>query len=130
MNNNQTKKGLRKLHYLQLSLILLMFAGGLISSLNTAFSALFGGLTAFIPGYIFSRTLFRYSGAKAAKKIVKSFYVGEALKILTSIVLFIIIFNTYNIDPLMFFVSYIAVVMTHWLAPLLLDNQQNRQESD
>lgn len=93
-------------------------------------SALLGGLVAFLPYLVFANKIFKYQGARAARQIVKSFYIGEFLKIISSIVLFALVFILYKVAPLAFFSTYIAVVMTHWFAPLLIDNKQNGLERD
>ena len=51
---------------------------GLIS----AYSLLLGGMICTVPNAYFSFKAFRYRGARAAQKIVRAFYLGEAVKIL------------------------------------------------
>jgi len=97
---------------------------------QNAISALLGGLVAFIPTVLFAKKMFQYHGARAARQIVKSFYIGEFLKITLSVVLFTLVFKLYEVTPLTFFLTYIAVVMTYWLAPLIIDHKQKRPESD
>lgn len=123
--------GVKRLLQIQLlisvliSLILLAIWGA-----KEAFSAMLGGLVVIIPSALFARKLFYYQGARAARQIVRGFYIGEALKILTSIALFALIFITCNITPFAFFFTYIVVLMNHWFAPLIFANKQNRPESD
>jgi len=95
-----------------------------------AFSAFAGGMVAFLPALIFARNVFRYQGARSAKQIARSLYVGEGLKIIFSVVLFTLVFVFYKVAPLTFFLTYIAVVLSHWFAPLIIANKQNRLESD
>lgn len=95
-----------------------------------AVSALLGGLVALLPTAFFARKLFQHQGARAAREIIKSFYLGEALKILISMVLFTLVFMFYEVKPLTFFVTYIVVVMNYWFTPLIIDNKHNRPESD
>lgn len=102
----------------------------LVFGSHQAISALLGGLVAFAPSAIFAKKFFRYQGARAAKKIVRNFYIGEFLKITSSVLLFAIVFVLYEVAPLAFFLTYITVVMSHWFAPLIIDNKQNRPESD
>lgn len=109
-------------------LIALVFL--LTSGTKEALSAILGGLVAVIPSILFARKLFRYQGARAARQIVKSFYIGEALKILSSVILFTLVFVLFKVAPLAFFFTYIMVLMNHWFAPLIFANKQNRPESD
>ena len=48
---------------------------------TSAYSLLLGGLICAVPNAYFSMKAFRYRGARAAQKIVRAFYVGEAVKI-------------------------------------------------
>lgn len=119
-------------------LLMVQFFIGFIISLglllavgkHQALSAFLGGMTAFIPSVIFAKKFFQYQGARAAKTIVNSFYVGEFFKIIVTATLFSLVFVFYEVDPLVFFLTYIAVVMLHWITPLLIDSKQNRPESD
>lgn len=92
-----------------------------LSNSQIAQSVALGGLVAFLPMCVFAKKLFAYHGAQAAKKIVHGFYSGEALKLMLSIVLFILVFLFFKIEPLSFFLMYIAVVMSHWLAPVVIN---------
>ncbi|QRN04984.1 F0F1 ATP synthase subunit I [Legionella sp. MW5194] len=108
-----------------MALVLVLFYGQ-----HEAISALLGGLVAVLPSFFFARTLFKHQGARAAKKIINRFYAGEALKILISIGLFILVFTFYKVKPLAFFLTYIVVVLNFWFTPLFLANKQNRPKSD
>jgi ATP synthase protein I len=99
-------------------------------TVNAGLSALLGGLVYIIPNAYFASKLFKHQGARAAKQIVSSFYKGEALKIVLSIFLFTAVFVLFRITPLAFFISYITVLMTHWLAPLIIVNKLNGPQSD
>lgn len=89
-----------------------------------AVSAFAGGMVAFLPAVLFAKNLFQYQGARAAKNIVRSVYVGEGLKIIFSAILFTLVFVFYKVAPLAFFLTYIAVVLSHWFAPLIIANKQ------
>lgn len=121
-------KRLLKAQLFTTALISLVFS--LVVSKNHGISALLGGLVAIVPSALFAKSMFRYQGARAARQIVKGFYIGEALKILSTAVLFTLVFVLYKVAPLAFFFTYIVVLMTHWFAPLIFANKQNRPESD
>lgn len=108
-----------------ISLVFFLFFGK-----NEGISAMLGGLVALVPSILFAKKMFRYQGARAARQIVKSFYTGEALKILSTAILFTLVFVMYKIAPLAFFFTYIVVLMNYWFAPLIFANKQNRPESD
>lgn len=131
MKENRNVRGVKKLLAVQLLLCLLVTIVVLISfGEHQSLSALLGGLVAFLPSMLFARKCFRYQGARAARQIVRNFYVGEFLKIFSSILLFTLVFILYEVAPLAFFLTYIAILMTHWFAPLIIDNKQNGPKSD
>ncbi|HHT0594591.1 TPA: ATP synthase subunit I [Legionella anisa] len=131
MNKQLSKRGIVRLWFVQLG-VTLVFAAfcALIYDINAASSVLLGGMACIVPNAYFAIKLFKYQGARSAKKIVNSFYKGEALKIIISVFLFTTVFLLFKITPLAFFGSYIMILMTHWFAPLIIVNKQNRPESD
>ena len=125
MNKRLNKHGIVRFWIFQLTLVLVLAAFcGLKYNANTANSVLLGGLVGILPNALFALKLFKYQGARAARQIVNSFYKGEALKIVLSIFLFALVFISYKITPLAFFVSYVLVLMTHWLAPWIIVNKR------
>lgn len=131
MNKQLNKLGIKRLWAVQLGITLLLtLFSSLFFDLKAGRSALLGGLVCIIPNAYFASKLFKYQGARAAKQIVNGFYKGEALKIILSVFLFTAVFAFCRITPLAFFSAYIIVLMTHWFAPLIIVNKQNRPESD
>ncbi|WP_298624170.1 F0F1 ATP synthase subunit I [uncultured Legionella sp.] len=131
MNKQLNKRGIIRLWLVQLSITIVLAAlCAIVFNINAASSALLGGLVCIIPNAYFASKLFKHQGARAAKQIVSSFYKGEAAKIILSICLFTAVFILFKITPLAFFTSYILVLMTHWFAPWIIVNKQNRPESD
>ncbi len=122
MENNKGLQGLYRLLALQMVLcIMAPIVILLLHNKDVALSVFFGAITAFLPSLVFVRKLFKHRGAQAAKKIVGSFYAGECLKMLLSIVLFAAVFALYsNIKPLAFFLAYVIMLMTHWLSFVML----------
>ncbi|MGB6135208.1 MAG: ATP synthase subunit I, partial [Shewanella sp.] len=51
-------------------------------------SALAGAIIAVLPNFVFATLAFSHSGASSAAKVIKSFYWGEAVKMLLTIALF------------------------------------------
>ena len=83
--------------------------------------ALLGGMIAWLPNLYFAHKAFRYSGARAAREIVRSFYAGEAGKLILTFVLFALTFA--GVKPLeapMLFGVYLLTLMVSWFAPLLI----------
>lgn len=88
-----------------------------------AWSALMGGIIAVIPSLIFALYAFRFVGATSVKMVMTSFYRGQSLKLLTTVVLFIIAFKflTVMIEPLI--ICFIITSMTHWFAPIYFNQR-------
>ena len=125
MNKGLNKHSIIRFWLVQLGLVLLLAMFCAVKyNYNSAYSALLGGLVCIIPNALFALKLFKYHGARAARQIVNNFYKGEALKIVLSIILFTTVFIFCKITPLAFFVSYVLVLMTHWLAPWIIVNKR------
>lgn len=89
---------------------------------NAALSAAAGGLASLIPNLYFASRTFRYSGARSAQKIVRSFYSGEAVKLILTALIFALCFKylkTLNVAAL--FGGFIMVQLVVWITPLLAD---------
>lgn len=95
------------------SLIMLILVGK-----AAALSAVLGAVVSILPTAVFACVLFRYQGARQARRIVRSLYVGEGLKLLLTALLFG--GAIYFLSPIWwaFFVSFILVHMTLCIAPL------------
>ena len=131
LKNQHGAQGARRLLACQLGItVLLATIALMISGTIAAKSAILGGLVSLVPNAYFARTLFRHQGARAASQIVKSFYKGEAFKLMLSISMFALVFKFFQIIPLVFFVVYIVAQMVFWFAPLLFVNKPDRPESD
>lgn len=111
-------------YYLLIQLFVIVFGSFIVFCFNKAMlsSAVLGGLSAFVPQALFARKCFSYSGAQSMKLIVKCFYVGEFIKIISSIAFLSIVFMFCTIEPMAFFSMYIAIIMMHWLASLTVNN--------
>lgn len=124
-------RGIKRLLFLQLLVcacisIIMAISLGYVA----AKSAFLAGAVCILPNVLFARKLFYYQGARSAKQIVNSFYAGEAVKLLSAMALFSLVFMFAEIKPLVFFLTFIVVQMSIWFAPLLSDNQQDGLKRD
>lgn len=88
---------------------------------TAGYSAICGGLVAWLPNLYFALKAFRYSGARAARDILKSFYAGEAGKFVLTAVLFALVFTGVKpLDAPVLFGAFIVTQMVSWFAPLLI----------
>lgn len=88
--------------------------GGLMASLSGAL----GGAAAFFPNLYFAYKIDKSSGLEA-RKIIVSFYTGEAGKLLLTAASFVLIFQIPKIELLPLFVGYLAALSVFWFALLL-----------
>ncbi|MBM7062690.1 F0F1 ATP synthase subunit I [Pseudomonas sp. UL073] len=85
------------------------------------YSGLCGGLIAWLPNLYFAHKAFRFSGARAAQSIVRSFYAGEAGKLILTAVLFALTFvGVKPLEALALFGVFLLALAVNWFAPLLV----------
>lgn len=87
---------------------------------NIGSSALVGGLIVVIPNFVFATLAFSYAGASASKKVVTTFFLGEAVKLLLTIVLFALALALLDVHFLALLATYVAGMFLPWLAPLYI----------
>lgn len=66
-------------------LTLLLYIG---VNIETAYSAALGGVAFIVPNAYFTRYAFRHSAADSAVLAVRWFYIGEAVKVLCTVLIF------------------------------------------
>ncbi|WP_324732593.1 F0F1 ATP synthase subunit I [Pseudomonas paeninsulae] len=87
----------------------------------SGYSGLCGGLIAWLPNLYFAHKAFRFSGARAAQAIVRSFYAGEAGKLILTAVLFALTFaGVKPLDALAVFGVFLLTQLVNWFSPLLM----------
>ncbi len=77
-----------------------------------AYSAALGGIACILPNLLFARLAFRYSAADSASLVMKWFYIGEAIKIIVTVLIFAL--SLLRIEDLNFaamFITYIVALM-------------------
>ena len=91
------------------------------------YSGLLGGLIAWLPNLYFAHKAFRFSGARAAQAIVRSFYAGEAGKLILTAVLFALTFaGVKPLEALAVFGVFVLTQLVNWFAPLLMKTRLSR----
>lgn len=92
----------------------------------SAYSLLLGGMICAVPNAYFTVKAFRYRGARAAQKIVRAFYQGEAIKILLMCAGFALTFV--YVEPLSsgaLFAGFILIYLTGLVATIQLTDKTN-----
>ena len=82
------------------------------------YSALAGGSIAVLPNFVFATLAFSHSGATSSGKVVKSFFLGEAIKLLLTIVLFALVFGTLKVLFAPLFACYALCLIVPFAASL------------
>ena len=82
------------------------------------YSALAGGSIAVLPNFVFATLAFSHMGASSSAKVIKTFYWGEAVKLLLTIAMFSLVFIKLEVEFMPLFVCYVSGLIVHWTAPL------------
>lgn len=106
----------------QLVVALLMIAGlTMFAGTRTGYSVMVGSLIGLLPNYYFAARLMRRRISATAIQSLREIYTGEVIKIAFTSALFVIAIMLLSIDFLTVVVSYLAMVVVHWLAVLVVD---------
>ena len=108
--------GLQSLLVILISLAILLATGGLYS-----YSFLLGASASILPSIYMAWRVFGYRGTRPAKDVVRSFYRGEAGKLVMTAVLLSLVFLL--VKPLSagaFFAGFGIAILSHWLSPFVL----------
>jgi len=114
------KPPLTKIFVIQIVLLMLVSAALLLIDGTVAKSSMVGGAIAIGSNWFFARWAFRYSGARAARQVAYSFYVGETGKFLLTVILFAASFavirplNTVSIFSTYLFMVLVNGVLSAW----------------
>lgn len=115
---NSVKKKLKRLFLWEFIALVAIVLLAFVTQQETKSIAL-GCLIFFIPNSFFAWRAFRFQGAKYAKEMVSSFYLGQSSKFLLTIFLFAIAFKVLQpINAQTLFVTFIAAFIGHQIALL------------
>ncbi|NKB36621.1 MAG: F0F1 ATP synthase subunit I [Gammaproteobacteria bacterium] len=103
------------------SIILLIMNGPI-----AAYSAALGGLACLLPNLLFARFAFRYSASESVGLVMRWFYIGEAVKIIVTILIFALsIIWVKELNFAAMFLTYIVALMLNIHGLALLIGRQN-----
>jgi ATP synthase protein I len=89
------------------ALILLLSIGR-----EAAYSAALGGIACVLPNVLFARLAFRYSAADSAGLVMRWFYIGEAIKIIVTVLIFALSLSwVKDLNFAAMFITYIIALM-------------------
>jgi len=113
--------------------LLLLQSGVVIATALTAvfavnvdwgISALIGGGIFVIANAVFAMCAFMFSGARKARLVMASFYGGEVLKILITVILFAIAYLYIGVELVPLKLTYLLVLGINICAPVLFINNK------
>ena len=94
---------------------------------KAAYSALVAGLICALANWYFTRRVFRYWGARAAKQFVIAFCFGELMKLVIEAVLVVIALLYFNVEFGPFLTNFIVSLLIYWLAPFFVFGLENNR---
>jgi F0F1-type ATP synthase assembly protein I len=95
---------------------LVALASWVIADGLAARSALLGGGISTLASFAMALLAFRKAASANAMSAVAGFFAGEAAKLATVIVLFIVVLRTMKVSPLAMFAAYVATFFVYWVA--------------
>ncbi len=96
----------------------------LLMGWSAGYSAMMGCLAWLIPQWMFARRLFANVRPRAAQDIVRTFYLWEFLKIISSAALCIAAVKTLKVAVAPFFIGYLVTQQGIWLTPWLTSKRR------
>ncbi|MGC6389414.1 F0F1 ATP synthase subunit I [Ewingella sp. S1.OA.A_B6] len=123
LNSKNGAKMARKLLILQLLTFVLLSVLLGFKSLTWTTSALMGGMAAWLPNVLFMLFAWRHQAQTTVSgRVAWTFAIGEALKVLITIILMIIALGLFKavFAPLGF--AYLSVLITQILAPVVINS--------
>ncbi|MEZ9509178.1 F0F1 ATP synthase subunit I [Vibrio cyclitrophicus] len=110
---------------IELSAVILVAIGlGLAVNPDWGYAALVGGGIFVIANVVFCVCAFLFCGARATKLVAASFYAGEALKILITVLLFSIVYMYMQVELIPLKLTYLLVLGINIFAPVLFINNK------
>lgn len=125
------KPPLTKIFVIQIILLVLLSTALLLVDRTVAKSSLIGGSIAIGSNWYFARWAFRYAGAKAARQVAHSFYVGETGKFLLTVVLFAASFAVIRpLNTVSIFSTYLLMVLVNGVLSAWFCGTRGRQKTE
>lgn len=128
----QANKRLRVIRWMLIVQFATMFLVALVAWLIRGqvggYSAMLGGFICWLPSCYFAYRAFRYKGARAAEKIIRSMYAGEVGKMFLTMAFFTIVFvRVRPLDALALFMAFVIVQSVNWFVPFFISRAESRR---
>lgn len=93
------------------------------------YSALLGGVASILPSAIFARCAYRYSAADSPSSVMRWFMIGEAVKVITTVLIFAVCLT--QVKPLsmpVMFATYLLVMFVNLVGGGKLQSLQYKND--
>ncbi|HIG92323.1 MAG: F0F1 ATP synthase assembly protein I [Methylococcales bacterium] len=115
----RTMAAVSKILAMQILIVAVVASGFFLWGTGQSFiSSLLGGVVAIIPNLYFALKVSSSTG-QDAKKVVRTFYVGESAKLILTAVMFFLVFQWPEIEIMPLMVGYIAALTVFWFALII-----------
>jgi len=98
--------------------IIISFLLGITRNVDSGISFFFGSLIHIIPTIAFMKMLFKNKHSPA-KKIMNNAYKGETLKLILTMLIFVLALKWQRLNILILFLGLMVMQIAHWVIPLL-----------
>ena len=105
---------------IQLLVLAAMVSLAMGFGMEQALSALMGSLASIVPFTLFVYLAFAFSGARLAQTIVRAFYLGEAIKITSSLLLLVLALLLFKTHAEWVLVAFVVTMIPILIGPLFL----------
>lgn len=125
-----TLKKARIYHLLIIQIIITLLVSlwfAMTQNKQAAFSALCGGFINSFTYWLFAKICLRHAGASQANKILKSFFLGEFIKITLTVIFITFAAHSRFLNLLSFLVAYLSSQMVLLFAPLVINSSGSQR---
>ncbi len=111
----------RRLLLVQLTVVILFSAVFCINSQKWGISALFGGISVYLPKALFFLLTKWCQGGPQQGYLAWPFFIGEIVKIALTIVLLVVALAVFKAEPLPVCIAYLAALVVQIVAPIVIN---------
>lgn len=102
--------------FLQLAgVLVLSILASITSSISSGYSVFAGGMAYGLPNLFFVWRVFRYAGAQQMTQFMAAFMLGEAIKLILSGILFLLIVKYLPVSLLSVLIGFIGAIVSFWI---------------
>ncbi|WP_268408429.1 ATP synthase subunit I [Alteromonas sp. a30] len=105
----------KKVLALQSLIVIFCTVVALFFGVTSALSALLGGLAAVLPNIVFAVLAFRFVGASKNQLVYNSFKTGSKLKLILTIVIFLLIYRWPDVQAGPLFITFVIALLGHYV---------------